>query len=162
MFVTSKHMVGDMKLGDAGDGSIQWWECSSRQWTRLLRGTKGRNPFAKVQIMFDDMEGWCFEQGKNGETMQTLFWGQLKPRPRCDFEALLATLEQWWKHQNSDDIRDDKELADQGTFEFDFMGWRQASRFRVQGSISKMVCRSVQGLAARQAGRWEALFGTES
>ena len=78
MFVTSKHMVGDMKLGDAlNDGNIQWWESQLKTVDAPLAGRlkEAATPFAKVQIMFDDMEGWCFEQGKNGETMQTLFWG---------------------------------------------------------------------------------------
>jgi len=139
MFVTAKHMVGDMKMGDDwNDLNIQWWESQLKTVDAPLarRLQEAATPFAKVQIMFDDMEGWCFEQGKKGETMQTLFWSQLQPHgPVATSEALLGTLEQWWRHQNGDDIPDDKKesLPTRAPFEFDFRGMEAGQPFPRQG-----------------------------
>ena len=86
-------------------------------------------PFAKCRSCLTTWAG-ALSRGKNGETMQTLFWGQLKPGPVATSEALLATLEQWWKHQNGDDIRDKKKsLPTRAPFEFDFTGMEAGQPF---------------------------------
>jgi len=130
--LTAKHMIGDIKLEEALNRPGMDYKLKEyRAHPDLFLAP----PLTKLNMMFDDMEDWCYEQAKKGENMKTLFWDVLKPYgPTETGEALLATLETWWKHESgADDSNEAIKPQTGAAFDFEFSALNERSAFPRQG-----------------------------